>query len=74
MHSLYKWCFDKKSLVSQSFFIKLCTNLIDEDGSLAAYMEENLCVCFKKQKAQQTSTVINLFYSFKNIPPKCNCY
>lgn len=49
MHSQYKWCFDKKSLVSQYFFIKLCTNLIDEDRCLAEYVEENvhlcLCVC-----------------------------
>lgn len=45
MHSLYKWCFDKKSLVSQSFFIKLCTNLIDEDRWFAEYVEENLSVC-----------------------------
>lgn len=41
MNSQYKWCFDKKSLVSQYFFIKLCTNLIDEDRCLAEYVEEN---------------------------------
>lgn len=50
MHSHYKWCFDKKSLVSQYFFIKLCTNLIDEDGCLAEYVEEkveeNVRLCF----------------------------
>lgn len=45
MHSQYKWCFDKKSLLSQYFFIKLCTNLIDEDMCLAEYVEENACVC-----------------------------
>lgn len=44
MHSQYKWYFDKKSLLSQYFFIKLCTNLIDEDGCLAEYVEENVCV------------------------------
>lgn len=43
MHSQYKWCFDKKSLVSQYFFIKLCTNLIDEDRCLAEYVRENVC-------------------------------
>lgn len=42
MNSQYKWCFDKKSLVSQYFFIKLCTNLIDEDRCLAEYVEENV--------------------------------
>lgn len=40
MHPQYKWCFDKKSLESQYFFIKLCTNLIDEDGCLAEYVRE----------------------------------
>lgn len=48
--SQYKWCFDKKSLVSQYFFIKLCTNLIDEDRCLAEYVEQIvylwcMCVC-----------------------------
>lgn len=40
----YKWCFDKKSLLSQYFFIKLCTNLMDGDKYLAEYVAEEMCV------------------------------
>lgn len=46
IRSQYKWCFDKKSLVSQYFFIKLCTNLIDEDRCLAEYVKGNVLGLF----------------------------